>query len=164
MDIFDEEIVLFWKALQEKNVKYIMIGGYATNMHGYQRFTGDMDIWIEDTAENRERLRMAFKDYGMGDFPMIATLDFVPGWTNFSLNNGLKLDVMVGVKGLEQYTFDECLGMATIGDIDGVLVRFLHINHLIDSKKAANRPKDQIDVIYLEKIRQMLKEEGDQNP
>ncbi len=162
MDIFDEEILLFWKALQEKNVKYIMIGGYATNMHGYQRYTGDIDIWIEDSAENRECLRMAFKAYGMGDFPMLATLEFVPGRTDFSLNNGLKLDVMVGVKGLEQYTFDECLEMATIGDIEGVLVRFLHINHLIDSKKAANRPKDQIDVIYLEKIRKMLKEDGGQ--
>ena len=163
MDIFDEEILLFWKALQEKNVKYIMIGGFATNMHGYQRYTGDMDIWIEDTTENRESLRMVFKKYGIDDFPMLATLEFVPGRTNFNLNNGLKLDVMVGVKGLEQYTFDERLQMATIGDIDEILVRFLHINHLIDSKKAANRPKDQIDVIYLEKTKQLLKEEGGQN-
>jgi len=161
MDIFDEEILLFWKALQEKNVKYIMIGGYATNMHGYQRYTGDMDIWIEDSPENRDCLRRAFSSYGMGDFPMLETLEFVPGWTNFNLNNGLKLDVMVGVKGLEQYTFDECLEMATMGDIDGVIVRFLHINHLIASKKAANRPKDQIDVIYLEKIKQLQDNKGE---
>lgn len=162
MDIFDEEILLFWKVLQEENVKYIMIGGYATNMHGYQRYTGDMDIWIEDSTENRDRLRLAFKKYGMGDFPMLLTIQFVPGWTNFSLNNGLKLDVMVGVKGLEQYTFDECLEMSTIGDIDEVKVPFLHINHLIASKKAANRPKDQIDVIYLEKIKKLMEEEGGQ--
>ena len=162
MDIFDEEILLFWKALQENSVKYIMIGGYATNMHGYQRYTGDMDIWIEDSTDNRNCLRLAFAAYGMGDFPMLTTLEFVPGWTNFNLNNGLKLDVMVGVKGLEQYTFDECLQMATIGDIDGIIVRFLHINHLIASKIAANRPKDQIDVIYLEKIKKMLEEEGGQ--
>jgi hypothetical protein len=160
MDIFDEEILLFWKVLQEENVKYIMIGGYATNMHGYQRYTGDMDIWIEDSTENRDRLRLAFKKYGMGDFPMLLTIQFVPGWTNFSLNNGLKLDVMVGVKGLEKYTFDECLEMSTIGDIDEVKVPFLHINHLIASKKAANRPKDQIDVIYLEKIKKLMEEEG----
>lgn len=161
MDIFDEEILFFWKTLQQENVKYIMIGGYATNMHGYQRYTGDMDIWIEDTPDNRNRLRVAFKQYGMGDFPMMLTLEFIPGWTNFRLNNGLMLDVMVGVKGLEKYSFDECLEMATIADIDGIKVPFLHINHLIDSKKAANRPKDQIDVIYLEKIRQLMKEEGD---
>ena len=155
MDIFDDEILLFWKSLKEKGVKYIMVGGYATNMHGYQRYTGDMDIWIEDTPENRDRLRLAFSYYGMGDFPMLATLQFIPGWTNFSLNNGLTLDVMVDVKGLEQYAFDECLEIATIADIDGIEVPFLHINHLIASKKAANRPKDQIDVIYLEKIKEL---------
>ena len=39
-----------------------MIGGFATNLHGYQRFTGDMDVWIEDTSENRKNLRKAFFD------------------------------------------------------------------------------------------------------
>ena len=70
---------------------------------------------------------------------------------------------MVGVKGLEQYTFDECLEMATMGDIDGVIIRFLHINHLIAFKKAANRPKDQIDVIYLEKIKQLQENMNEQD-
>lgn len=46
MDIFDEEILKFWTVLQKTKVKYIMVGGYATNLHGYQRFTGDIDIWI----------------------------------------------------------------------------------------------------------------------
>ena len=41
------------------------------------------------------------------------------------------------------------------------MVRFLHINHLIASKKAANRPKDQIDVIYLEKIKELQGNRGD---
>jgi hypothetical protein len=67
---------------------------------------------------------------------------------------------MLGVKGLENFTFDECLEQANIADIEGVKVPFLHINHLISSKKAANRPKDQIDVVYLEKIKKLLDEEG----
>ncbi len=41
MDIFDNEILEFWKNLEISNVAYIMIGGYATNLHGFQRFTGD---------------------------------------------------------------------------------------------------------------------------
>jgi hypothetical protein len=68
MDIFDEEILKFWSALQNQKVKYIMIGGYATNLHGYQRYTGDIDIWIEDTHENRHQLRKAFVECGMGDY------------------------------------------------------------------------------------------------
>jgi len=137
-----------------------MVGGYATNLNGYQRYTGDMDLWIEDTVENRRNLRAAFKECEMGDFYMLETMQIIPGRTSFNLNNGLKLDLMLGVKGLESFTFDECLEQANIADIEGVRVPFLHINHLISSKKAANRPKDQIDVIYLEKIKKLLDEEG----
>ena len=137
-----------------------MVGGIATNLHGYQRATDDADIWIEDTTANRKNLRVSFKEYGMGDFDMMERMQFVPGWTYFNLNNGLRLDVMIGVKGLEGFGFNECFKYATIGNIEGVKVPFLHINHLIASKLAANRPKDQLDVIYLEKIKKLKDESG----
>lgn len=86
---------------------------------------------------------------------MLETLQIIPGWTNFNLNNGIKIDLMVSVKGLENLSFKECKSLASIADLGAVKIPFLHINHLIDSKKAANRPKDQIDVIYLEKIKQL---------
>lgn len=159
MDIYDEEFLKFWSALNKQNVKYIMVGGIATNMNGYQRTTDDIDIWLEDTIENRNKLRTAFRNYGMGDFFMLATLQIVPGWTSFNLNNGAKLDLMVSMKGLEGYSFDECLLMANKADIDSIEVPFLHINHLIANKKAVNRPKDQLDVIYLEKIKKLRDED-----
>lgn len=158
MDIFDEEILKFWEALQIKKVRYIMVGGYATNLHGYQRFTGDIDIWIEDKRENRHLLREAFVQCGMEDYPMLETMQFVPGWTDFHLMNGLRLDILVTMKGLEGYSFDECLNMAAVADIDGVQVPFLHINQLIENKKAVNRPKDQLDVIELERIKKLIDE------
>jgi predicted nucleotidyltransferase len=52
VDIFDEEILNFWKALQDQSVEYILVGGYAINFHGYQRFTSDLDIWLKDSLEN----------------------------------------------------------------------------------------------------------------
>lgn len=159
MDIFDEEILKFWKALQNNNVQYIMVGGYATNLHGYQRFTGDLDIWLKDTLENRQLLRKAFKDCEMGDYPMIEYMQFIPGWTDFHLNNGLRLDILIDMKGLEGYTFDECLEMASVADIENVNVPFLHINQLIENKKIVNRPKDQIDVQALEQIVQLRNKE-----
>jgi hypothetical protein len=158
MDIFDEEILKFWAALEGQKVRYIMVGGYATNLHGYQRYTGDIDIWLEDSHENRHHLRQAFVECGMGDYYMVETMQFVPGWTEFRLMNGLRLDIMVSMKGLEGYSFDECLNMASIADIDGIKVPFLHINQLIANKKAVNRPKDQVDVIELEKIKNLQDE------
>jgi hypothetical protein len=59
------------------------------------------------------------------------------------------------MKGLENIPFSECLNMASIADLEGVRVPFLHINHLIENKRIVNRPKDQIDVIELEKIRKI---------
>ena len=132
-----------------------MVGGYATNLHGYQRFTGDMDIWIKDTLENRQYLRCAFNDCNMGDYPMIEYMQFIPGWTEFHLNNGLRLDILVDMKGLEGYTFDECLQMASIADIENVKIPFLHISQLIENKIMVNRAKDQIDVSALEQIRKL---------
>jgi len=155
VDIFDETILNFWKSLQDNAVRYIMVGGFAINLHGYQRFTGDLDIWLEDSLENRKNLRQAFINSDMGDYSMIETMQFVTGCTDFHLNNSLRLDILVDMKGLEGYTFDECLQMASVADIEGVKIPFLHINQLIENKKAVNRAKDQIDVIALEQIRKL---------
>lgn len=155
MDIFDEEILKFWKALQDNKVEYILIGGYAINLHGYQRFTEDLDIWLKDTLNNRQKLRQAFIECEVGDYPMIENMQFVAGWTDFHLNNNLRLDILIDMKGLEGYSFDECLQLASVADIESVKIPFLHINQLIENKKQVNRPKDQIDVLALEEIKKL---------
>jgi len=159
MDVFNEEFISFWRALNKHSVKYIMTGGVATNLNGYQRTTDDIDVWIDDTKENRLKLRQALKEYSDVDYFMLETMQIVPGWTYFSLNNGMRLDLMIDMKGLEGFSFDECLEKASIAEIEGISVPFLHINHLIANKKAVNRPKDQVDVIYLEKIKVLLEKQ-----
>ena len=160
MDVFDEELLKFWKSLEKHQVVYIMVGGVATNLNGYQRSTEDIDMWIEDTIENREKLRAAFLTCEMGNYSMISKMQFVPGWTYFHLNNGMRLDIMTSMMGLENYTIHECLELSFVAEIDGTKIPFLNINQLIENKKAVNRPKDQLDVIYLEKIKNLSK----QNP
>jgi hypothetical protein len=159
MDIFNEEFINFWKNLNECHVRYIMVGGVATNLHGYQRTTDDIDVWIDDTPENRQRLRTAMLNYTGIDYFMLESMQIIPGWTSFNLNNGVRLDFMLTVKGLEGFSFEACLNLAAVADIDDVQVPFLHLNHLIAAKKAANRPKDQLDVMYLEKIQKILEEQ-----
>ncbi len=151
MDVFDEDILSLWNCLFKNEVRYIMIDGFAINLHGYNRSTKDIDIWIEDTLENRKHLRKALKEQGSGDYAPIETMDFVPGWTDFQLNMGFKLDIMTSVKGLEKIGFDECYKYAVVAEIEHTMVRFLHYNHLITCKKAAGRPQDLADIIELEK-------------
>lgn len=155
MDVLDEELVKFWRILNENHVKYIMVGGFATRFHGFNRSTDDLDMWLEDTLKNRQNLRTAFKILGYGDFASLETMQFVPGFSSIRIVGGIELDIMSEMKGLEKLSFDECLNMASIADLEGVSVPFLHINHLIENKKVINRPKDQIDVIELEKIRRI---------
>ncbi len=159
MDIYDEELLEFWKSLNTFNVKYIMAGGFSVNMNGYSRATRDVDIWIKDDIENRQKIGKALEQFGYTNISWEG-MEFIPGRTNFHLGNGILLDILIDMKGLENYSFDECFEMASIAEIKNVCVPFLHINHLIANKKAVNRSKDQIDVIELERIKKLRKEMG----
>jgi hypothetical protein len=134
-------------------VKYIMIGGFASILNGHNRLTADIDIWIKDTSENRINLQKALQDIGLNSIPDIQNIDFVPGWSSINLPSGFELDIMTSLKGFEQEKFDDCYTNSNEAIIETISVRFFHINQLIESKKAANRPKDQIDIEELEKIR-----------
>src|ERR1700749_3072342 len=114
MDILDDELLKFWRSLNSNQVRYIMVGGFATRFHGYNRNTDDLDIWLEDTLINRQHLRKAFSELGYGDFASLETMQFVPGWTSFYIGSGIELDIMTSMKGLEKITFNECLEMASI--------------------------------------------------
>jgi len=155
MDVSDEALIQFWASLNNHDVKYIMVGGFATRFHGFNRNTDDLDIWLNDTLNNRKNLRSAFKELGYGDLPSLETMQFVPGWTSFYVDNLIELDIMTSMKGIENLSFLDCLELASIANFDGTEVPFLHINQLIANKKAVNRPKDQIDVIELERIREL---------
>ena len=148
----NSQIIELWKYFSLNKVKYLTIGGFAVNIYGYGRNTGDIDIFIEDSTENRENLREALKQLGIGDFENIKTMQFIPGWTDITLNFNLRLDIMTSVKGLENISFKELLEKANIIVINGVPVYFLDYDNLIIAKKASNRPKDQLDIEELEKI------------
>lgn len=164
MDIYDDGFLELWKVLNKHNVQYIMVGGFAVNMHGYTRATKDADLWLKDTIENRKNLRKAFKELDYGDFESVETMKFLPGWTQFYLNNGVLLDIMTEMKGIERLSFDDCLRMASIADFEGIQVPFLHINHLLANKKAVDRPKDKQDIIELEKIKELRIQMGLDSP
>lgn len=158
MDLLDEGLLDFWRTLNKYRVEYIMVGGFAVNMNGYIRATADADIWLKDTPENRKNFREAYATAGYGDLPSLETTEFAPGWTQYYIAGGLVLDIMTSMKGLEGKSFEECLNKARIADLDGVRVPFLHMNDLLANKKAVGRPKDQLDVLELEKIKKYLDE------
>lgn len=153
MDIEDDELLNLWRAFENHNLKYIMVGGFASILNGYNRLTNDIDIWIKDSKENRQALQKSLQDIGLDSIPDLQNIDFVPGWSSINLPSGFELDVMTKLQGFEQEKFDDCYLVSNEAVIENISIRFFHINQLIESKKAANRLKDQLDVEELEKIK-----------
>lgn len=67
----NSQIIEIWKHFSINKVKYLTIGGFAVNIYGYGRNTGDIDLLIEDSIENRENLGKALKQLGIGNFENI---------------------------------------------------------------------------------------------
>ncbi len=144
-NIFNDDFRDFIKALNTSGVKYMLIGGYSVILHGYSRTTGDMDIWVERTTENYENILRAFSDFGMPVFDMTEQ-NFLnhPSWDVFTFGKPpSSIDIMVKVKGLN---FDACYRQAMYFNEDSLNVRTIHINDLINAKKAAGRAKDINDL------------------
>lgn len=152
MDLLDDEILELWKTLHKYDTKYILVGGFATNLHGFNRVTADMDLWIKDNLENRKSLRKVLNELNFGDFEAIETTQFIPGFTSILLKSNFEVDIMTSLKGFEQIKFDDCYALAPTAIIEDIPLKFLHIKHLIEAKKASGRPKDLIDAEELEKI------------
>jgi hypothetical protein len=158
MDILDEGIINLWTLFQKYNVRYIMVGGFATNLHGFSRTTADCDVWIEDNLTNRKNIRLALEELESNAFEWVERMEFVAGWSSINLHSGLELDIMTSLKGFPQERFENCYDGASIAEIFNLKIPFLHINQLIESKKASARPKDLIDVIELTRIKESREE------
>ena len=59
-NILNEDFTDFIQTLNACNVEYILVGGYAVIYHGYNRTTGDLDIWVNPTSANYRKLSIAF--------------------------------------------------------------------------------------------------------
>lgn len=153
MDILDEELLLLWKEFEINNFEYIIVGGFATNLNGYSRMTADLDVLIKNSLSNRKILRAVLKNLGHGDYPFVETSELVPGWTSIKLTSGFELDIMTSIKGFDESRFDELYNNASIAEIQNIKIPFLHINNLIEAKKASGRTRDLLDLEELIKIR-----------
>ena len=146
------EMLLLLQTFQKHDVDYLIVGGFAVNRYGYNRTTGDLDIYLRDTVQNRKNLIEAIDEMGYGRYDMLIDVPIIAGYCEIMMDDGMYADLMTDIPGLDKENYDEYLTMGTIDIINGFEVRFLHYNHLLDNKRATNRPKDQLDVQELERI------------
>jgi hypothetical protein len=150
--IFNEDFLEYLSLLNKHEVEYILVGGLAVNLYGYRRATGDMDLWISPTKENHLKLTHVHYDYNMpmGDMEYLNNFLDTETYDVFQFGGGyFHIDVMTKCKGL---TFEDTYKQSTWVDVENTPVRLVHINHLIQAKKASGRFKDLDDIENLGKV------------
>ena len=146
----DQDFKEFIALLNEYKVKYLVIGGYAVNFHGYPRYTKDIDFWLWMTQENIEHLLVVLKKFGFGSLNL-SIEDFMDADNIVQLGyEPYRIDLLVDVDGVD---FEACFDRRIEAELDDVLINFLSLQDLIASKKQAGRLQDLADAEQLEKLK-----------
>jgi len=154
MDISSPEVKSFLQSLHDLKVKYMLVGGFATVYHGFVRTTQDLDLWVQEQPENKQRLVDALKAIGVPGAENHLTVLMVHGESTIQIGTeGFMVDFMGYTKAFKAEDFDVCYAKAKKGHFDDTPITVIHINDLIKEKTLCGRPKDLLDVAELEMIK-----------
>ena len=151
------------QSLCDAQVDYVLVGGLAVQLHGFLRSTFDIDLVLAMNDENLVRFIDVAKQYGLVpaipvSIDSLRNAEQIEAWYRekgmlaFALREpqigGSMLDVLVR----PDVPFDQLLLNAVAGELYGRRVPIASIDDLLTMKRVANRPKDRLDVVALEKI------------
>lgn len=137
----------FLKLLSVHKVRYLLIGGYAVNYHGYVRATADMDIWIERNADNAKRAVKVLKEFGFDTENLKAQLFLDEDKVVRMGVPPVRIEILTSISGVN---FNECYKTKIKEVWDEVPVNIINLQKLKENKRASNRNKDLTDLDYLQ--------------
>ena len=133
-------------SFQSHDVRYVVIGGIAAVLHGVPRATFDLDLLIEATAPNAERLLQALREAGFGTADLVDAQGILVNEITV-FNDRVRIDVQTSTPGL---TFQDAWDRRELMDYQGQKFYVASRQDLIASKRAAGRPRDLEDIRILE--------------
>ncbi len=133
-----------------EGVAYLIVGGYAVAYHAEPRFTKDLDVWIDDSTGNLERVRRALERFGAPPELLDALADASPTDVLWMGRPPARIDLLKGVPG---GVFVDAFARHVRAVWEGVPVAIVSREDLIDLKRASGRPVDLLDVVALEAMR-----------
>ena len=151
------------QSLSDEQVQYVLVGGMAVQLHGFLRATFDIDLVLAMDDENLVRFIAVAKRYGLVPampvpIESLRSADQIDQWHRekgmlaFALREpqigGSVVDILVR----PEVPFDRLMANAVAGELFSRRVWIASIEDLITMKHIANRPKDQLDIVALEKI------------
>ena len=141
-----DDLKLLLGALHDNGVEYLLVGGYALYALGYQRGTVDIDIVLQPTLEQGEKVRQALLMLPEG-----VAKDLDPAWfpegETIRVADAFVVDLMFNACG---ETYESLLPYAVTIDFEGVPVRTLNLEGLLKTKQTS-RDKDKLDRMILER-------------
>ena len=149
--------------LAEADVDYVVVGGLAVALHGYQRVTMDVDVALDMNEENLRRFVECAKAAQLVpvipvDIESLTQPDLIDQWYRekgmlaFGLRGKDAMAAIIDVLVKPCIAFAEMKRDATLVDIGTLRVPIASIEHLIAMKTGTGRSKDVIDIEELRKI------------
>ena len=134
--------------LNDKGVKYLVIGGYAVIKYAEPRYTKDLDLWIKADAQNARAVFAALRDFG-APLTNLTPDDFAKEGYFYQMGvPPVRVDILMSIPGL---SFEAAWAKREEVNFDGVQLPFISKEDLIISKRASGRPQDILDAEALEK-------------
>ena len=166
MKLADVEAIL--RALNDAEVRYLIVGGLAVVAHGYVRYTADVDIVLDLKSENALRAIKALEAIGYRPLAPVDAADFAnaelrkkwheeKGMLVFQMLNGNRPETRLDLFVTEPFDFDREFAAAKWEEVASVKAPVLQVASLIAMKKQVGRSQDLVDVEQLSKLVQSRK-------
>ena len=146
----NSDLIELLRVLNQENIKYLIVGGYAFAFHAEPRYTKDIDILIATDKKNANAVYRALAQFGV-PLDDITPEDFQNRELFYQI--GLppnRIDILMEIPGVD---FAKAWNDRVEADIDGVCIKYICLDDLIVAKKTAGRDQDLIDVKHLEQLR-----------
>ncbi len=138
----------YLKLLNDHKVKYLLVGGYAVGYHGYPRATNDIDIWIEKSIDNADKVIEVIKEFGF-NVPELQSKLFLQKKNIIRMGKEpMRIEIILNIDGVD---FEKSYKKKITAKIDGINVNIINLTDLRKNKKASGRLKDLADLQYLPK-------------
>ena len=152
-----------FRALNDAGVRYVVVGGFATVLHGHPRLTADIDLVLDLNPGAAQVAVRALEGAGLRPRAPVRLADFADPATRRSWIGDKHLHVLslydparplteVDLFAESPLDFEELWGDSVAFDLGGYVVRAASIPHLIEMKRRVGRPQDLLDVEALEAI------------
>ncbi|MEO8853097.1 MAG: hypothetical protein ABI359_04915 [Ginsengibacter sp.] len=154
MELLDKVFLLFFSCAQENKVRYMIIGGYAVNYYGYNRNTGDLDIWMAPTNENKLAFiqTLLCLNYSEDEVAPLYQKDFTQPFVTTISGDGPTIDFLTVVH--FSLSYDEAESKKEVYEIvPGIFINITPYDFLINMKLKARRDKDLWDVARLDELK-----------